>query len=489
MIARPVGLVMIVVAAMMVITGVLELGFGLFGDDFEGRASQTLPLFLAAPFSALFGGLSMRWARPVPEDLSLDRGEASVAVTAIWALLGVMGALPLIFGAGTTFIDALFESLSGFTTTGATIYGDIEGTLTPPLVMWRAVMHWLGGMGVVVLFVAIFPNIGVSGKHMFRSEVPAVTAEGLRPRITETSMALWQLYLGFTVFTVAGLWLLGMGPHDAVVHALGTLSTGGFSSKDASIAAFASPSIEWFLSVMMLVAGVNFGLYYSVLRVRRGSVLWRSAELRVYVGLVVMSTLLLALSLLDLNGGSMVDSLRVAFFRVATTITSTGFGIDDHRAYPPLGIGIVIALMVVGGCAGSTAGGVKVARIVILMQNAIAQVRRSVRPAVVRVVRVDGRPVDRSILLEVASFFFIYAGCLMLISLLVCITDGAPMPACFGATLSALSNMGPSPFYVDVDNYGGWSTTAKGLFCVAMVLGRLEFFTVLAVLLPEVWKR
>lgn len=489
MVARPVGLVLVVLAGTLVATAILESAFGLASFEAAQAFQATLPLVAAVPIALLLGGAALWWARPVPTDLSLDRREASVAVVAIWALLGLVGALPLVFGAGTSLPDAIFEAVSGFTTTGATIYGDIEGTLSPPLVMWRAVMHWLGGMGVVVLFVAIFPNIGVSGKHLFKSEVPGVTAEGLRPRITDTSLVLWRLYLGLTLVAALLLWRLGMGTHDAIVHALGTLSTGGFSSRDASIAAFSSPPIEWALSVLMLIAGVNFGLFYGVVRTRKLSVLWRSTELRLYVGIIAACTAVLTVTLLPLHGGSLSTSLRVSFFRVATSLTSTGFGIDDHAEYPPVAMGITLLMMLVGGCAGSTAGGIKVARLLILAKAAVAQIRRTIRPAVVQVVRVDRRPVPKPIVLEVTSFLFVYMACLAVGSLVVMATDGAPAPTAIGAVMSCLSNMGPTPFYQAADNFAAWSPTAKLVFSATMVLGRLEFFTVLAILLPEVWRR
>ncbi len=488
-IARPVGLVLLVLAGTLVATAVLEVGFTFASLEALNPLREVGPLVATAPVSALAGILALWWGRDIPTTTSMDRRDASVAVVAIWTLLGIIGALPLIFGAHTSIPDALFESVSGFTTTGATIYGDIEGTLSPPLVMWRAVMHWLGGMGIVVLFVAIFPNLGVSGKHLFRSEVPGVTAEGLRPRITDTSMVLWRLYMGLTIVAVALLWWLGMGPHDALVHGFGTLSTGGFSSRDASVAAFASPAIEWVLAVLMLIAGVNFGLFYAVVRTRRLSSLWRSAELRTYVGIIGVCTVLLTVLLRADHGGDWLESLRFSFFRVATSLTSTGFGIDDHKSYPPMALGITLFMMLVGGCAGSTAGGIKVSRVLILAKAAAAQIRRSVRPAVVSVVRVDQRPVPPSVVVDVMSFFVLYMVCLGVFSLVVVQTDGVSVPTAMGAVLSCLSNMGPAPFYVDADNFAAWSGTAKLVFCAAMVLGRLEFFTVLAVFLPEVWRR
>ncbi|HCH63280.1 MAG: potassium transporter [Deltaproteobacteria bacterium] len=488
-IARPVGLVLLVIAATLTITILVELAFNIVNLDGGPPLRDVAPLLATVPVATALGLLCLWWGRTIPSTTTMDRRDASVAVVAIWTLLGLVGAIPLMIGAGTSFVDAFFESVSGFTTTGATIYGDIEGTLSPPLILWRAVMHWLGGMGIVVLFVAIFPNLGVSGKHLFRSEVPGVTAEGLRPRITDTSLVLWQLYTGLTVLAVGLLWWLGMGPHDAIVHGLGTLSTGGFSSRDASIAAFANPAIEWVLAILMIIAGINFGLFYAVVRTGRLDALWKSTELRFYLGIVAVCTALLTVILADQHHGQWLESFRYAFFRVATTLTSTGFGIDDHREYPPLAMGILLFMMVIGGCAGSTAGGLKVARVMILVKSVAAQIRRSVRPAVISVVRIDRRPVSASVVVDVMSFFVLYIGLLGAFSLVVVQTDGVPVPTALGAVLSCLSNMGPAPFYLEVDNFSGWSSGAKLVFSAAMVMGRLEFFTVLAVFLPEVWRR
>jgi trk system potassium uptake protein TrkH len=490
MVARPVGWVLVGVSLLMVLTALVEILFGGFGTSTLPKALvTTLPLLIAAPLTATVGIGGWWWGRTVPRDIPLDRTEASVAVTLIWFLLGVTGGLPLMIGAGTSPVDAFFEAVSGYTTTGATIYGNIEGTLSPPLIMWRGVMHWCGGMGVVVLFVAIFPNIGVSGKHMFRSEVPAVTNEGLRPRIRETSLALYKIYVGLTVLCILALMLCGLPVHESIIHAFATLSTGGFSSKDASFGAFANPAADWVASFFMLVAGANFGLYYAALWTRRPGVLWKSAEFRAYLLIIGLAIGLITWSLLPLHDQNPLTTLRYATFRVATSLTSTGFGIDDHRMYPPLAMAVTLLLMVVGACAGSTAGGFKVARLVILVNAALVQARKSIRPGVVQVVRVDGRPVDSGIVLEVATFFFVYLAFLGLCTLGVVLLDGTPVPMAFGATLSALSNMGPIPFYTDADNYSGFSDAAKLLFSFAMIFGRLELFTVLAVFLPEVWRR
>lgn len=440
----------------------------------------------SAVATALTAGVLRYIGRKAPN--VLHRKDALGVVALTWICLGVFGAVPfLLEGSIRHPASAVFEAVSGFTTTGATVVGDVDG-LSRATNLWRCMIHWIGGMGIVVLFVAVFPNIGVSGKNMFKSEVPGVTEEGLRPRIAETSIALWRLYLGLTVACVVAMWFVGLGAHDAVVHGLATLSTGGFSSRDASIAAFANPALDWVTAVFMVLAGVNFGLYYGVVRAGSLGVLLRSFELRVYSAVVVLGTVALTWLLLPQHDG-VWTSLRYAFFRVATSLTSTGFGLDDHATYTPGARLILLGMMFVGGCAGSTAGGMKVSRIIILFETAVAQVRRSIRPGVVRIVRVDGRPVPPEILLEVSSFFFIFLASMAIIVAGVVMADGVSTLTAFGATLSALSNMGPAPWYVDADNYARYTATSKLLFSFAMVLGRLEFFTVLAIFAPEVWRR
>jgi len=485
-VARPVGMVVLVATAAMVLTGLASVGLSVAGE--HGSLLDALPLWLSAPLGALLGLFLLYWGRDIPRDQAIDRGHASVAVVAIWTLLGVLGSLPLIIGAGTGPAAAFFEAVSGFTATGATAYGDIEGTLSHPLVLWRAVMHWVGGMGVVLLFVAILPNVGVGGKNMFKSEMPSVQQGGLRPRVSETSGVIWRVYVGVTIACVLTYRLLGMDGHDALAHGLSTGATGGFSTRDASIGAFDNPALEWAAAFFMLVGGVNYGLYYVVIRTRKLRVFTRSLEFRTYVAIIFSFSLILTLLFLPLHD-DVLTALRYAVFRVATSLTSTGFGIDDHAVYPGLALALMVVMNFVGGCAGSTSGGMKVARLVILAKAAAAQVRKSIRPAVVQVVRLDHRPVSKAVLLDVAAFFFVYLASMVVLVALVAGIDGVPLPTAFGAVLSVLSNMGPNPFYLGADNFSAFSAPAKVLLSFGMILGRLEFFTVLAVLTPEVWRR
>ncbi len=485
-VARPVGAVVVGCAAGMLLCALVGFAFEILEYRREVDAGAAAAMGISGLLTAALGGGLMAWGRAATRALS--RREAVVAVTAIWVAVSLVGAMPFVFDAGFSPVDGLFEAASGFTTTGATMVDDIEGQLSRTLLLWRSLMQWLGGMGIVVLFVAIFPNLGVSGKRLFRSEVPGVTADGLRPRITETSVALWQLYLGFTALETVVLWGLGMSPFESLCHAMTTMSTGGFSTRNASIAAFDAPAIEYVISVFMLIAGVNFGLYYGALRSRRAGVLLRSSEFRVYAVLSVLLTLAITLFVLP-NHGQLELAFRRALFMVTTTITSTGFGTDDYMAYPPPALALVLGLMFIGGSSGSTAGGIKVSRIVVLAETARAMIRRSVRPAVVQVVRLERKPMETPVLLEVATFFFLYMSCLAVGVFGVAWIERIPLSTAFGAMLTTLSNMGPAPFYEGVDNFSGYSAGAKVWFAAMMILGRLEFFTVLALLMPDTWRR
>lgn len=478
--------------------GIMEL-VGFVREDLDRGAM--LPLFISAGVTALTAFLIYRVGREEEgQQRHLTRRDATLAVALIWVGTGLFGGLPFLIGAGLSPADSFFEAISGFTTTGATIISDIEGTMSRPLLLWRSIIQWLGGMGIVVLFVAVFPNVGVGGKHMFRSEVPGPTAEGLQPRIRETSFTLWVLYTVFTIIQVIVLALIGwfaparegvptMDLYQAICHSLTTMSTGGFSTQNASVAAFDSALIETVMAVFMLIAGVNFGLYYGALRARSLRVFLRSTEFRVYVGLVLGATALLALGILVNHGDNPLESLRYSFFMVATTITSTGYGTDDYMAYAPWPLGIVLLMMFIGGMSGSTAGGMKVSRVVLLAKSTVAQVRRNIRPSVIQTIRMSGKRVAQPVLTEVAVFFFVYMVFMAAGIMLITWIEPVSLGTAFGAMLTSLSNMGPAPFYEGADNFAAYSGTSKVVFSLAMILGRLEFFTLLALLLPDFWRR
>lgn len=445
-------------------------------------------LLLSALLTCTLGISLLIYGRKHRRD-AFSRREAILTVGVIWLCAGLCGAIPLMIGGGLSPTRALFEALSGLTTTGATIITDIEGTLSRPLLLWRSLLQWLGGMGIVVLFVAVFPNVGAGGRHMYSAEVPGTSAEGLTPRIRETSFTLWRIYVGFTIVETLMLWAVGLRPFEALCHALTTMSTGGFSTRDASVAAFENPAAEWVIGTFMLIASVNFGLYYTALRQRGLRSFWRALEFRLFLLIVAVSTLFLTLIKLPGTGHNVFRSLRHAYFTVATFISSTGYGIDDYMAYPGVGLALVVVLMFVGGCSGSTAGGIKIERVILLLKTARMQLRQSFRPNVVHVVRQGKRVVDPQILSDVSAFFVVFMISLAAGVFLICALERASLPQVFGAVLTCLSNMGPAPFYADGDHFAGYSSPSLMVFSFLMVLGRLEFFTLLALFVPSFWKR
>jgi trk system potassium uptake protein TrkH len=343
-------------------------------------------------------------------------------------------------------------------------------------------------MGIVVLFVAVFPNLGAGGKHLFRGEVPGTTAEGLRPRIAETSFALWKLYGALTIIEIALLKILGLDLFDAVCHAFTTMSTGGFSTLDSSVGGFDSAAVEYVIASFMLIGSVNYGLYYGLLRTGNWRSLIRNIEFRWYVAIVFAAVIVLTILNLSVHD-ELPTSFRYSFFMVATTVSSTGYGTDDYSAYSSTALTIVILLMFVGGCSGSTAGGIKIERAVLMGKQAIAQIQKSFRPATVQLVRMGKSSISNQVLSDVASFFLIYMGCIGFGLLFVTLVEGVPVPTAFGAMLTCLSNMGPAPFHVGPDNFASYSVGSKLFFSMAMLLGRLEFFTLFALILPGFWRR
>lgn len=484
---RPVGAVVLGVGVMIALCA----GVGMIWDEFAPDPTRPQggvgALALSAIIVSTLGlGAFLYGKRFVSERIT--RREAILAVSLIWVASGVCGAIPFVLGAGMSPTDAFFESVSGLTTTGATVVTQIEKDLSRPLLLWRSLIQWLGGMGIVVLFVAVFPNLGAGGKHMFRGEVPGTSAEGLRPRIAETSFALWKLYAALTVIEVALLKLLGLDLFDAVCHAFTTMSTGGFSTLDSSVGGFHRPAVEYVIAGFMLIGSVNYGLYYGLIRTGSWRGLIRNIEFRAYVGIVVSAVI--ALTALNLSvHPEILTSFRYSFFMVATTISSTGYGTDDYTSYSSAALTIVVLMMFVGGCAGSTAGGIKIERAVLMGKQAIAQLQKSFRPATVQLVRMGKQAVSTQVLADVASFFLIYMGCIGFGLLFVTMVEGVPLPTAFGAMLTCLSNMGPAPFHIGADNFAGYSAVSKLFFALAMLLGRLEFFTLFALLIPGFWRR
>ena len=418
-------------------------------------------------------------------------GEAFATVTFSWLLFTALGALPfLLTGAIDGVLDASFEVLSGFTTTGASVLDD-PALLGRPLLFWRAMTQWIGGLGIVALSVAVLPALGAGGNFLFQAEMPGPESEKLMPRISSTSKLLWSVYLGLTGAQFLALWAAGMTPFDSICHTFTTLSTGGFGTRADSVAGF-GPAVQWILIAFMFVAGINFVMLFNLLR-RRADVLVRNTEVRVYTGITVGVTALCALVVWQQGAPGAARGfeplVRDAAFTTTTLITSTGFVSTDYSLWPPLLHVVLMLVMLVGACAGSTGGGVKVIRLVLLFKDCMREIQRLLRPRAVVLVKVGHRPVSDNIMDHTIGYFTLYFASLIVLTLVLMVL-GLTTETSFSAVLSCLSNMGPGFGDVGpVSNYGHLPETGKLLLMLAMLLGRLEFYSVIVLFLPLAWRR
>lgn len=474
------------------------------------RILGALLLFLAAtlltplPFSLYYGdgawsafiqsavicavvGALLFFACRSSRDLSLREGFA--VVTFGWSVFALFGSLPyLLSGAISTPLDAVFETMSGFTTTGSTILTEIE-ILPKSLLFWRSLTHWLGGMGIIVLSLAILPMLGVGGMQLFKAEVPGPTADRLKPRIQDTAKMLWGVYFLLTVVETVLLMFGGMDFFDALCHSFATLATGGFSTRNTSIAAYDSAYIDMVITLFMVLAGVNFALHFQVLRGRVKD-FFRSEELRVYLGIIGVATLLVML--FNWNADlyqNIGENLRFSLFQVSSIMTTTGFGTADYELWPVVAQYLLVLLMFVGGCAGSTGGGVKVARILLLFKHAQTQVFRLIHPRAIRLVKLGHRPVDREVMQAILGFFALFIGVFVVGSLLVA-ASGMDLVSAGAAVIACLANIGPGLGSVGpVDNFAHVPDFGKSVLVVCMLMGRLELFTVLVLFFPSFWRK
>lgn len=417
----------------------------------------------------------------------VHRKDALGVVALTWLLLGIVGGLPfLLEGSILHPASALFEAVSGFTTTGATVVADVDG-LTRATNLWRCLTHWIGGMGIVVLFVAIFPHLGVGAKHLFKTEVPGPITEGLRPKIKHTALVLWWVYLSLTILCFGLLLSAGMPAFDAICHALSTLGTGGFSTRTASVGHFHNAEVDWILIAFMLLAGLNFGLYYQALRGRPLD-LWRNYEVRFF--LVVNAAIILVV-FLEIAGRhpDAWTALRYAAFQTAAVTTTTGFMTEDFDTYPNVSRYLLLLAMFMGACAGSTAGGLKASRIFALFKLAGQQLRHTIHPNVVLPVRLGGIRVDPPVLTGISLYFAAYL-LLLAAAALVLVALGLDLVSALSAVVACLSSIGPGLGQVGPSqNYEFVPWAGKLVLVFCMIAGRLEIFALLAVFSPECWRR
>ena len=462
-------------------TLIVPIPFSLYYADGAWSA-----FFLSVLVCCVVGGLIMTACRSKKE-LSVREGFA--VVTFGWVVFAVFGALPFLFsGAIASPIDAVFETMSGFTTTGSTILTEIE-SLPQSLLFWRALTHWLGGMGIIVLSLAILPMLGVGGMQLFKAEVPGPTADRLKPRIQDTAKMLWGVYVLLTAVETMLLMFGGMSFFDAICHAFATLATGGFSTRNASVGAYDSGYIDGVITLFMILAGVNFALHFQILRGRVRD-FFNSEELRVYLGIIAVTTIII----MGFNWWqniyvSGIENLRYTLFQVASIITTTGFGTADFELWPVVTQYLLVMLMFIGGCAGSTGGGIKVARILLLFKHAQVQLFRLIHPRAIRLVKLGNLPVDKEVMQSILGFFALFIAVFVVGSLLVAAT-GMDVVSSAAAVIACLANIGPGLGSVGpVDNFAHVPDFGKGVLIVCMLMGRLELFTVLVLFFPSFWRK
>ncbi len=476
-VVKVLGFLLLVTSGCMLLPTLISLAYG----------ETDWPYFLASVgIGVLLGGVTLLIVRGAP-DLRTREGFAVVAFG--WLFVGLLGALPYwLSGQIPSFTDAVFESVSGFTTTGASILTDIESRSHGTL-FWRALTHWLGGMGIVLLALAILPLLGVGGMQLFRAEVPGPVAERLTPRIRETAKLLWYVYGLLTILEIIALLVAGMGPFDSVCHAFGTMATGGFSNHNASVGGYNSPAVEWVLIVFMLLAGANFSLHYLALT-GKFKVYLRDEELRFYLSIIGVSSLLLMAVLFPLHFfDNAHDTIRAVIFQVVSIITTTGFGTSDYLLWPPIAHALLLVLMAVGGCAGSTGGGIKVMRILILLKHAKLEMKKMLHPRAVYTMWFNNRAISPGLQTNVLGFFLLFM-VVYISGVLILTLGGRDIVTSVGATAATLGNIGPGLGLVGpASNYSELMHWEKWLLVFFMLAGRLEIFTVLVLFLPDSWRK
>lgn len=474
MVLYTMGRVVLLEAAFLVLPMAVSL---LYGERCAVSFGLTILVALAVGFLLTF------LCRGSHGTSSIKDGFMIVALT--WIMLSAIGALPFVFSREIpSYVDAFFETVSGFTTTGATILTDVEA-LSRGMIFWRSFTHWIGGMGILVFVVMLMKTTDRS-INILKAEMPGPTVDKLAPKSRDTARILYLLYISLTVLETVLLLLGGMGLFDSVVHSLSTAGTGGFGAYNASAANF-SPYIQWVLTVFMLLFGVNFNLYYLLLlgRVRD---IFRNTEFKVYLGIIAAAVTIITVDILPLYQ-NFSTSLRQASFQVAAIMSTTGFVTADFTVWSPLSKTLLLLLMFLGGCAGSTAGGLKLSRIIILCKMARRELRRTLRPRVVDVIKMDGHRLEEQTAHSVAVYFALYMLCIG--ALLVALSFSPfDLETNLFSSVSCFNNVGPAfGMAGPVGNYSLYQPVLKLLLCAGMLLGRLEIYPMLLLFVPAAWRR
>jgi trk system potassium uptake protein TrkH len=448
----------------------------------------TAPLFFASALILFVtGGLIFLPVRHVREDIQVRDGFLIVAVC--WISLALVGALPFLLlpEPEISYVDALFESMSGLTTTGATIMTNIDG-LPRGILYYRQQLQWLGGLGIVVLAVAILPMLRIGGAQLYRAETPGPHKDSrLTPRITETAKALWLIYLGITILCMLAYWLGGMTLFDAIGHAFSTIAIGGMSTHDAGFSHFNSPTLEMTATFFMMIAGINFAIHFTSWKRASSQPYFQDPEVKLYASLLLVLSVITTFALY-LNGTyeTLPEAARYASFQVVSVMTTTGFTTAEFSLWPGFIPIMLICIAFIGGCAGSTCGGMKVIRIMLLYRQAIREILRLIHPKAVIPVKIGGRKTSTTVMDAVWGFFFLYVASFVMITIALNGVGVEPVTA-YAAAAACITNLGPGLGDVSA-NYASLNSAAKLILSFAMLLGRLEIFTLLVLFTPSFWR-
>jgi trk system potassium uptake protein TrkH len=464
------------------LTMILPLLVGLYYQD-----HSTIP-FLKAMGTTVVCGLGLYFILKSEKAEVISQREGMAIVALGWTAVGLFGALPFYFGNGfDSFVDAAFESVSGFTTTGASVLTQIEA-ISKGLLFWRSFIQWLGGMGIIVLSVAILPFLGVGGMQLYKAEVPSPVPDKLKPRIRDTALILWKVYALISLLQTILLMLGGMGWYDALCHTFTTMPTGGFSTKTASVAHFNSVYFDCVFIVFMLLAGINFSLHYQFLR-GKPLAFWRDSECRFFLGTVLLLTAVVSFNVYDSVYQTIGTALRYGAFQVVSIITTTGFATADYEKWPAMSQFILLICMFIGASAGSTGGGMKCLRIMLCFKYCYRELFSLIHPHAVTQIKVGGKVVPDDVLRSVVGFLALYMG-LFALSAVILAGMGVDFRTSFSAIAASIGNIGPGFGLVGpAGNYAQIPFLGKWLLIWCMLLGRLEIFTVIILVVPEFWRK
>ncbi|MFV0391546.1 MAG: TrkH family potassium uptake protein [Paludibacteraceae bacterium] len=423
---------------------------------------------------------------------TIGKREGAIMVTATWVVFSLAGALPFwLSGAIPSYTDAFFETMSGFTTTGASILNNIE-ELSYGMLFWRSMTHWLGGLGIIVISMAILPILGVNGAHLFVSETTGPTKEKFSPKLNDTARILLIVYVSLTVVETILLKIGGLSLFDAVTHSFATIATGGFSTKQASIAYWGSSTyVQYVISIFMLLAGINFAMYFFAYK-RNFKKIWKSEELRGYLSILFVITIIITFSLIDFSENiqfaNIEKAFRDSFFTVSSLITTTGFATVDYTTWKPFTLVLIVIIMIIGGSAGSTAGGIKVVRIMIAAKTWYYEFKRLIHPSAIIPIKYNNYVIKDDVHSRVMGFILLYFF-LIFIGTMILLLSGMGIPESIGSMLSCLSCVGPGFGSVGpVGNFSAIPEFSKWFLSFIMLVGRLELYTVLMIFTPAFWK-